>query len=158
MGILKLNRIICLSLFVLFSCNTKERNNCDMYVSAGEGFWISFKNYQKKHSEKDLENLKVSINNRNIKFTKENLDDYLYLNNYNIGLSEKVLLKDTIIITIKNNIIKIYDFSNIIEKGFNQSHNKIHVCRYCKSTINGQKMEDEGNNIIIVDFEKLTEK
>jgi len=66
----------------------------------------------------------------------------LYYNNYNISFSEKVLLKDTIIINIKNDIIKIYDFINITEEGFDQSHNKIQVCRYCKSTMNNQKIED----------------
>lgn len=152
MDILKLNKIV-LIFFILTSCNNKD--NCNSYVAAGEGFWISFKNYSKKYSEKDLENLKIHINDKDIKYTKEDLKDYLYLNNYNIGLSEKVLLKDTIIITIKNENIKIYDFANIVEEGFDQSHNKIRVCRYCKSTMNNQKMEDAGNNIIIIDFEKF---
>jgi hypothetical protein len=64
-------------------------------------------------------------------------------------------LKDNLVINIKGEIIKIYDFINITEEGFNQRHNKIRVCRYCKSTMNNQKMEDEGNNIIIIDFDKF---
>ena len=139
----------------MLSCNTKEDNNCDKYVAAGDGFWISFANYSKKYSEKDLQSLKIYVKDRDIKYVREDLGDYLYVNNYNIGLSEKILLKDTLMINIKGEIIKIYDFINITEEGFNQSHNKIRVCRYCKSTMNNQKMEDEGNNIIIIDFDKF---
>ncbi|WP_409417005.1 hypothetical protein [Flavobacterium sp. PS2] len=157
MDILKLNRIICILFFVLLGCNTKENNNCNIYVGAGEGVLISFDNHSRKYSEKDLQSLKILINNKNIRYTKWEGGYHLYSNNYNISLSEKVLLKDTIIINIKSDIIKIYDFINITEEGFNESHNKILVCRYCKSTMNNQKMEDYGNNIIIVDFEKLKE-
>lgn len=155
MDILKLNRIVSILFFVMLSCNTKEDNNCDKYVAAGDGFWISFANYSKKYSEKDLQSLKIYVKDRDIKYVREDLGDYLYVNNYNIGLSEKILLKDTLMINIKGEIIKIYDFINITEEGFNQSHNKIRVCRYCKSTMNNQKMEDEGNNIIIIDFDKF---
>ena len=155
MDILKLNRIVSILFFVMLSCNTKEDNNCDKYVAAGDGFWISFANYSKKYSEKDLQSLKIYVKDRDIKYVREDLGDYLYVNNYNIGLSEKILLKDTLMINIKGEIIKIYDFINITEEGFNQSHNKIRVCRYCKSTMNNQKMEEEGNNIIIIDFDKF---
>lgn len=155
MNILKLNRIVSILFFVMLSCNTKEDKNCDKYVAAGNGFWISFANYSKKYSEKDLQSLKIYVKDRDIKYVREDLGDYLYVNNYNIGLSEKILLKDTLMINIKGEIIKIYDFINITEEGFNQSHNKIRVCRYCKSTMNNQKMEDEGNNIIIIDFDKF---
>ncbi|OXG09122.1 hypothetical protein BC749_10360 [Flavobacterium araucananum] len=153
MDISKLNKVVLIFL-ILISCNNKDHNNCDSYIAAGEGFWISFKNYSKEYSQKDLENLKIQINSKDIKYTKEDLKDYLYQNNYNIGVSEKVLLKDTMVISIKSKIIKIYDFTNIVEEGFDQSHNKIRVCRYCKSTVNNQKMEDYGNNIIIIDLEK----
>lgn len=155
MDILKLNRIICILFFVLFSCTTKENNNCNKYVAAGEGFWISFANYSKKYSEKDFKSLRIYIKNRDVKYVKEDLGDYMYANNYNIGLSEKILLKDTLVINIKDEIIKIHNFSNIIEEGFDQSHRKIRVCRYCKSTINNQKMKDQGNNILVIDFDKL---
>ncbi|MNL77438.1 hypothetical protein D3C87_2036180 [compost metagenome] len=72
-------------------------------------------------------------------------------------------MKDTLIINVKDEIIKIHNFSNLIEEGFDQSHRKIRVCRYCTSTINNKKIEDQGNNIIIdqgnniiiVDFDKL---
>jgi hypothetical protein len=156
MNRLKLNRIIVLSFFALFNCTTKDSKNCDLYVGAGNGILISFKNYSETYSGKDLKHLKIYVKNRSVKYVREDLGNYLYANNYNIGLSNKILLKDTITIKIRGEIIKIYDFSNIIEEGFDQSHHKIKVCRYCKSTMNNQKMEDEGNNIIIVDFNKLS--
>lgn len=155
MDTLKLNRILCIFFLVLFSCNTQEANNCNTYVAGGEGFWISFKNFSKKYSEKDLKHLKIYVKNRNVKYIKEDLEDYLHANNYNIGISEKILLKDTLIINIKDEIIKIHNFSNLIEEGFDQSHRKIRVCRYCTSTINNKKIEDQGNNIIIVDFDEI---
>jgi len=155
MDILKLNRILYIFFFVFFSCNTQEISNCNTYVAGGEGFWISFKNFSKKYSEKDLNNLRIYVKNKDVKYIKENLEDYLYANNYNIGISEKIFLEDTIVVNIKSQFIKIYDFANIIEEGYNQSHNKVRVCRYSKATINGQKMEDEGNNIITINFENL---
>lgn len=154
-NILKLNRITGMLFFVLLSCNTKENNNCNIYVGAGQGVLISFDNNSKKYSEKDLQSLKIYINNKNVKYSKWEGRSNLYLNNYNISLSEKVLLKDTITVDIKSEIIKIYDFTNITEEGFDKNHNKIQVCRYSKSTINNQKMEDEGNNIIIVELGKF---
>lgn len=155
MDSLKLNRILCIFFLVLFSCNMQEANNCNTYVAGGEGFWISFKNFSKKYSEKDLKHLKIYVKNRNVKYIKEDLEDYLYANNYNISISEKILLKDTLTINVKDEIIKIHNFSNLIEEGFDQSHRKIRVCRYCTSTINNKKIEDQGNNIIIVDFDEL---
>jgi hypothetical protein len=155
MDTLKLNRILCIFFLVLFSCNTQEAKNYNAYVAGGEGFWISFKNFSKKYSEKDLKHLEIYVKNRNVKYVKEDLEDYLYANNYNIGISEKILLQDTLIINVKDEIIKIHNFSNLIEEGFDQSHRKISVCRYCTSTINNKKIEDQGNNIIIVDFDKL---
>lgn len=156
MNRLKLNRIIVLCFFALFNCTTKDSNNCDLYVGAGNGILISFKNYSETYSKKDFEGLKISSNNRDLKYTKWETKDYLYQNSFNIRLPEKVLLKDTIRVNLKSKIIKIYDFTNVIDEGFDESHHKIKVCRYCKSTMNNQKMEDEGNNIIIVDFNKLS--
>jgi len=156
MDILKLNRtIVIILIFILFGCNIKENNNCKQYVASGDGFWISFANYKKKYSEKDFKHLKIYVKNREVKYAREDLGDYLYTNNYNIGLSQKILLKDTITIKIKDEIIKMYNFSNIIEEGFDQSHKKNRVCRYCSSTINNRKLKDQGNNIITVDFDKL---
>ncbi len=135
MDTLKLNRILYIFFFVFFSCNTQVTNNCNIYVAGGEGFWISFKNFSKKYSEKDLNHLRVYVKSKDIKYIKTDLEDNLYANNYNIGISEKILLKDTLVVNIKDQIIKIYDFSNKIEEGFDESHRKIRVCRYCTSTI-----------------------
>lgn len=155
MGILKLNRILYIIFFVFFGCNTRETNNCNTYVAGGEGFLISFKNFSKKYSEKDLNHLRIYVKSKDVKYIKTDLEDYLYANNYNIGISEKILLKDTLVVNIKDEIIIIHNFSNKIEEGFDESHRKIKVCRYCTSTINNKKVEDQGNNIIIVDFDKL---
>ncbi|GAA3767806.1 hypothetical protein GCM10022423_20880 [Flavobacterium ginsengiterrae] len=56
-------------------------------------------------------------------------------------------MKHTLIINIKGEMIKIHNFSNNIDEGFSQSHRKIWVFRYCISTINNKKIEDQDNNI-----------
>jgi len=148
MDILKLNKIVLL-FFILISCNNKD-NNCETFVASGEGFMISFKNY----SPKDNKKIKIFCNNKKIKWQQEKEIIHPYSQNYNIVVFGKIFLEDTLRIDIDNKKLKIYDFANIIEEGFDESHRKIKFCRYFKSKINNQETRDEGNNIILIDLKK----
>ncbi|HEX8575036.1 MAG TPA: hypothetical protein VF677_01960 [Flavobacterium sp.] len=152
MTISKLNRSLLLLIIYFIISNCKyEKSECDKYVASGNGFLISFKNYSKI----DLKNLKISYREFIIEPKFDKASFYPYLENKNLSIKNKILLKDTLYINIEDKKLKIYDFKNAIDEGYDEEHNKIKVCRVATAKINGIELNDQNNNLIVVDFNNL---
>lgn len=122
--------------------NTNECNSSE-YVADGDRIWIKLDSYFINVNEKDII-VKISNNNEPIYQTDS-------INKLNLYIDSKILVKDTLTISIKNTVYKIYNFENggqMSKAG--QDRGNFH-CGILKAKINGKNYNFYGYNEIFLD-------
>lgn len=124
------------------SRNTHECNSSE-YVANGERIWIKLDSYFKNVNLKEIE-VKIS-NNKQFTFKIDSI------NKLNFYIDSKILVKDTLTISLKNKIYKIYDFKNggrMSKAG--QDRGNFH-CGILKAKINNETYNFYGYNEIFLE-------
>jgi len=144
-------KFICLVfLSLLLSCQqtvvkTYKDNNCEIFVAAKNGFWIDV-------FSKDLHENRVVFRRglKDITIEKQEFE----IGNIRYFINEDIKLTDTLTITYKEQIYKIYDFKNLKETSIDgKDHTNIGICRICTALINGELIQDTQNNVLRVVLE-----
>ncbi|PWJ99679.1 hypothetical protein BC749_10357 [Flavobacterium araucananum] len=120
-------------------CNTSE------YVADRDRIWIKLDSH---FNNMNLKDIKVKISNN-----KESIYNTDSINKLNFYVDSKILLKDTLTISLKDKIYKIYDFKNgsrLAKSG--QDRGNFH-CGILKAKINGKSCDFYGYNEIYLDVE-----
>lgn len=122
--------------------NTNECNSSE-YVADGDRIWIKLDSYFKNVNQKDII-VKISNNNEPI----YQIDS---INKLNLYIDSKILVKDTLTISIKNNVYKIYNFENGGQMSKAGKDRGNFHCGILKAKINGKNYNFYGYNEIFLD-------
>ena len=138
--------IIFIFRFLIIKINIfLNTNRCSSseYVADGDRIWIKLDSYFINVNKKDII-VKISNNNEPIYQTDS-------INKLILYIDSKILVKDTLTISIKNTVYKIYNFENggqMSKAG--QDRGNFH-CGILKAKINGKNYNFYGYNEIFLD-------
>ncbi|WKL48744.1 hypothetical protein Q1W71_02940 [Flavobacterium pectinovorum] len=127
---------------IIFFLNTNRCSSSE-YVADGDRIWIKLDSYFINVNEKDII---VKISNNNVPIYQTDS-----INKLNLYIDSKILVKDTLTISIKNTVYKIYNFENggqMSKAG--QDRGNFH-CGILKAKINGKNYNFYGYNEIFLD-------
>ena len=133
-------RFLIIKINILLNTN---RCSSSEYVADGDRIWIKLDSYFINVNKKDII-VKISNNNEPI----YQIDS---INKLNLYIDSKILVKDTLTISIKNTVYKVYNFENggqMSKAG--RDRGNFH-CGILKAKINGKNYNFYGYNEIFLD-------